>query len=72
MPILPASAIRIFAEQREWLELIRDHIAASVAIEQDDFEYSPFQQRGGLGKAHQIFGHELTDLLDELNGVLTA
>ena len=29
-------------------------------------------QRGGLGKAHQLFGEQLPKLLDELNVVLSA
>ena len=60
------------AEQRQWLELIRNHIAASLTIEQDDFEYEPFNQKGGLGKAYQIFGDELTVILQELNERLAA
>ncbi len=59
-------------EQRAWLELIRDHIATSLSIETDDFNYAPFSQRGGLGKAHQLFGNDLPTLLDELNEVLAA
>jgi type I restriction enzyme R subunit len=58
-------------EQRAWLELIRDHIATSLSIETNDFNYAPFSQRGGLGKAHQLFP-ELPKLLDELNEVLAA
>lgn len=30
------------AEQRRWLEDIRDHIAGSVSIELDAFELAPF------------------------------
>jgi type I restriction enzyme R subunit len=60
------------ADQRAWLELIRDHIATSLSIEPGDFDYAPFNQRGGLGKAHQLFGQELPKLLDELNEVLAA
>ena len=60
------------SEQRAWLELIRDHIATSLSIEANDFNYAPFSQRGGLGKAHQLFGNELPRLLDELNEVLAA
>ena len=56
----------------EWLELIRDHVAASMGIEMDDFEYAPFAQRGGAGKAYQVFGERLEPLLDELNEVLAA
>ena len=59
-------------EQRAWLELIRDHVATAISIEPNDFNYAPFSQRGGLGKAHQLFGPELPKLLDELNEVLAA
>ncbi len=59
-------------EQIAWLKLIRDHIATSLSIETDDLELSPFNQQGGLGKAHQLFGDQLPKLLDELNTVLSA
>jgi type I restriction enzyme R subunit len=59
-------------EQRQWLELIRDHIAANLQIEVDDFDYVPFTQRGGIGKASQVFGEELENVLNELNEVLAA
>ncbi len=54
-------------EQVRWLEAIRDHVAGSVSIEMGDFELAPFNQRGGLGKAYQLFGEELGGLLEELN-----
>jgi len=59
-------------EQRRWLELIRDHIAASLRIEPADFDEVPFSQRGGLGRVYQVFGEELDRVLDELNEVLVA
>ena len=59
-------------EQLAWLGLIRDHIATSLSIEPEDFDSVPFNQQGGLGKAHQLFGDTLPDLLDELNRVLAA
>ena len=59
-------------EQFAWLNLIREHIATSLSIDSDDFEYAPFSQRGGLGMAHQLFGEQLPGLLDELNEVLAA
>jgi type I restriction enzyme R subunit len=59
-------------EQVRWLELIRDHVAANLAIERDDFEYAPFIEHGGLGKIHQLFGDGLNPLLEELNQVLAA
>ncbi len=63
---------RFTDEQRQWLEAVRDHIAASLVINMDDFEYVPFVQRGGLGKAQQIFGKTLPEVLKELNEVLIA
>ncbi len=59
-------------EQVRWLEEIRDHIAGSVSMEMADFEYAPFNQQGGLGKAHELFGEELEGLLEELNLELVA
>ncbi len=63
---------RFTAEQREWLYLIRDHIAANLQIEMDDLDYVPFNQRGGAGRAYQVFGEELYAIIDELNEVLAA
>ncbi len=60
------------AQQRQWLELIRDHIATSLTIEPNDFEDVPFNQHGGLGKAYQLFGEELPMILQELNERLAA
>ena len=55
------------AEQRQWLEDIKDHIAGSVSIEPADLQYAPFAQRGGIGRAHALFGDGLAPLLEELN-----
>lgn len=63
---------RFTDEQRQWLEAIRDHIATSLSVESDDFDYAPFAQRGGLGKAYQLFGNDLQPILAELNEVLAA
>ena len=66
------SATFFTPDQLAWLNLIRDHIATSLSIEPEDLELAPFNQRGGLGKAHQLFGEHLPKLLDELNQVLAA
>ncbi|MHB8754196.1 MAG: type I restriction endonuclease subunit R [Candidatus Acidiferrales bacterium] len=63
---------RFTDEQRQWLIAIRDHIAASVSIEADDFELPQFSQWGGLGKAHKVFGAQLQPILNQLNEVLAA
>ena len=66
------TGVKFNAEQLAWLNLIRDHIATAISIEPEDLELSPFNQRGGLGKAHQLFGEQMPKLLDELNTVLAA
>ena len=43
-------------EQMQWLLAIKDHIASSLIIEQDDFECPPFNQFGGIGRAYELFG----------------
>jgi type I restriction enzyme R subunit len=59
-------------EQQHWLEMIRDHIAANLGIQIDDFEYAPFNTEGGLGRVHQLFGEQLPKVIEELNRELVA
>jgi type I restriction enzyme R subunit len=59
-------------EQRWWLEKMAEHIASNLGIEAEDFGYAPFDQRGGLGRVHQLFGVELPKVIDELNRELVA
>jgi type I restriction enzyme R subunit len=64
---------RVFTdEQRRWLDMIKNHLVTSLGITTDDFDFTPFSQEGGLGKAVQVFGPGLGDLLDELNRELVA
>ena len=67
-----AGGKRFTAEQREWLEAIRDHIAGSVSIDLGDFQFAPFIQQGGLQQAYILFGEELPAILEELNLALAA
>jgi len=64
------SGRKFTAEQKEWLTMIKDHIATSVSIGMDDFENVPFNQKGGAVKAYQLFGQELKKIMEELNTVL--
>jgi type I restriction enzyme R subunit len=63
---------RFTEEQTEWLRLIRDHIAASMHIELEDFELAPFGERGGLGKFYNLFGNEYQNIINEMNYALVA
>jgi type I restriction enzyme R subunit len=56
----------------QWLRMIKDHIATSMHMGRDDFDYNPFAELGGLGKAWVIFGEKLDGLLEEMNGNLAA
>ncbi|MCF8185011.1 MAG: hypothetical protein K9J43_08530, partial [Polynucleobacter sp.] len=66
------AASRFTPEQQHWLEMIRDHIAANLGINIDDFEYAPFNTEGGLGRVHQLFGEQLPKVIEELNRELVA
>mgnify|MGYP001388358088 CR=1 FL=1 len=67
-----SEATKFNKEQMEWLQMIRDHIATSFHIEEDDFDLAPFNAKGGLGKMHQLFGNNMTNIVKELNEALVA
>ncbi|MCY4237565.1 MAG: DEAD/DEAH box helicase family protein [Rhodospirillaceae bacterium] len=59
-------------EQMDWLHMIRDHLATSVAIERGDLELAPFDTHGGLGRMHALFGDRMDDVMAEVNEALAA
>ena len=59
-------------DQLTFLHLIKDRIASSLSIAPADLQSPPFSDRGGLGKARQLFGDDLNSLLDDLTEVLAA
>ncbi|MES9837678.1 MAG: DEAD/DEAH box helicase family protein [Candidatus Thiodiazotropha sp.] len=59
-------------EQLAWLNKIKDQIAQNAEMTVDDFNYIPFNQEGGLLKARELFGKELDNIIQELNGYLIA
>jgi type I restriction enzyme R subunit len=61
------AGITFTVDQKKWLDAIKDHIASSLAIEQEDLEEVPFNTIGGLGRAYELFGDTLAPILDELN-----
>ncbi|PJA97784.1 MAG: restriction endonuclease subunit R, partial [Ignavibacteriales bacterium CG_4_9_14_3_um_filter_30_11] len=67
-----AGPVQFNDEQMNWLRMIKDHIVSSVRIEVEDFDRTPFDGEGGLGKFYKLFGSEYEKLLDELNKELAA
>ena len=63
---------RFTPDQMEWLTMIKEHIATSLSIGTDDFEYAPFYEKGGAVKVYQLFGQRLNGILEELNERLAA
>ncbi len=58
--------------QMEWLRLIRDHIAISMQITEEDLEFTPFDTKGGLGKFYELFGDDYQQLLHDISIALVA
>jgi type I restriction enzyme R subunit len=67
-----AGHIHFTEEQMEWLRMIKDHIMTSMKITQDNFNFTPFDALGGIGKFYQVFGENYDDIINELNEVLVA
>lgn len=66
------SGRRFTSEQRDWLFKIRDHIANSLSIDMEAFEFPPFYGKGGAVRAQSLFGDGLPKLMEELNEKLTG
>ncbi len=59
-------------DQMEILHMVRDHLATSFHIAPDDFEFTPFNEKGGFYRFRQLFGNEAQSILDQLNEALAA
>lgn len=67
-----AGALKFTEDQMRWLRMIKDYIANSFHIEKDDFDLSPFNADGGLGRLWQLFGDQTDNIIRELNEALAA
>lgn len=63
---------RFNEEQMEWLHMIEEHIIRSASIEEEDFDYTPFDTKGGLVKYYKVFGKDYLNIINELNVALAA
>ena len=60
------------ADQMQWLIWMKENIVGELGIATESFEYTPFAEHGGIGKAVQVFGDQLAPLMEELTEVLAA
>ena len=59
---------RFTDQQKLWLDRIREHLIANLAIDIEVFQVVPvFADLGGWGRANHAFGHRLNELLRDLN-----
>jgi len=61
------------AEQRLWLQRIREHLRENLSIEKDDFDDLPiFNRYGGWGRVYKEFGPALPEFIKQLNQAVAA
>ena len=67
-----ARGVSFTPEQMQWLAWMKDAIASDLGLSSESFEYMPFREHGGIGKAVKVFGDQLNPLLVELAEALVA
>jgi type I restriction enzyme R subunit len=60
------------ADQLQWLNWMKENVASELGIGSESFDFTPFVEHGGIGKAAQVFGERLSPLMEELTEVLAA
>ena len=59
-------------EQKEWLVMIKEHIADAAEISIGDMDYTPFNQKGGRVKYSEMFGDDYEKILSEMHEALVS
>lgn len=67
-----AGTLKFTEEQMVWLRMIKEYVANSFHVENEDFELDPFNKNGGLGKMWLLFGEKTDEIINELNDALAA
>jgi len=67
-----AGNVHFSDDQMEWLRMIKDHVITSMKIAPENFDFTPFDAVGGIGKFFHLFGPDYGYLITELNGALVA
>ena len=65
-----SSGQKFSPEQKDWLVMIKDHIATSFSIDLDAMDYIPFNQKGGRVKFYEIFGEKHNEILFDMQEIL--
>jgi len=65
---------RFNKEQEKWLELIRQHLTATLLMEKEDVDSMPIfiQEGASWGKLNKVFGGELETVITEINTAIAA
>jgi type I restriction enzyme R subunit len=67
------SRLSLTDDQAKWMDYIRGHLTANLSIDRDDFENVPvLSNRGGWGRANQVFDGKLAVVIADLNRELVA
>ena len=66
------AGVTFTSDQLQWLTWMKENIASELGIRPESFEYTPFVEHGGIGRAVQVFGDRLEPLMDELTEALAA
>ncbi len=72
MEVQKQRGVTFTTEQLEWLTWMKENIASELGIAPASFDYTPFVEHGGIGKAVQVFGDRLSRLMNELTEALAA
>ena len=72
LSVQESSGRKFTQEQKEWLVMIKEHIASSISVSLEDMDLSPFNQKGGRVKLYEIFGDDYEKILKELHEVLIS
>jgi len=57
-------------EQMEWLELMKNDIIENISLTLEDLDSWLMLEKGGIGRAYKVFGKELGEIVERLNGEL--
>ena len=59
-------------QEKQWLDLISNHLEYNLIIEKRHFSSIPFSGKGGWKKADQDFGGNLESIITRINEVMTS